>query len=103
MPQRIVGMLSLPDPSSFQEVTPVIVPQLGQRCSTCEDMLLGQDPMSDTELDTENGFVRSRSFYFPIAGAEPEAFMLHFLNTSKTDWGCSQIRQTVGLVPVPLG
>lgn len=29
--------------------------------------------------------------------------MLHFLNTSKTGWGCSQIRQTVGLVPVSWG
>lgn len=111
--QRTVGMLSLvvlcpldcdaPEPSSFQEVTPLIVLQLCQWWSTCEDTLSGQGHMSNIELDTENWFVRSGPFYFPTAGAGPEAFMLHFLNTSKTGWGCSQIRQTAGLMPISWG
>ena len=110
---RIVGILSLvilclldcstPDPSSFQEVMPIIVLQLCQIYSTCEDTLLGQGHLSNIELDTENWFVRSGAVYFPTAGAEPKAFGLPFLNTSKTGWGCSQNRQTVGLVPVSWG
>lgn len=93
---------SAPAPSSFQGGTPLIVLQLGQRCSTCEDTLLGQSHVSNVELDTENWFVRS-GMLFPQAGPEPEAFMLHFLNASKTGWGWGQIRQTVGPVPVSWG
>lgn len=59
--------------------------------------------LNDTELDTENLSLRNDAFYFPTAGAMPEAFMLHFLNTSKTGWGCSQVRQWAGWVPVSLG
>lgn len=82
---------------------PIIVLQLGQRCSTSENTLLGQGHLSNIEPDPENWFGRSGTVYFPTAGAEPKAFRLHFLNTSKTGWGFSQIRQTVGLVPVSWG
>jgi hypothetical protein len=51
---------------------------------------------SNFVLDTENLSLINGAFYFPTAGAMPEAFMLHFLNTSKTVWGHSQGRQTAG-------
>lgn len=54
-----------PDHSKFQEVTPIVILQLGQRWSTCEDTLLGQGQLCNVELDTENWFVRCGAFYFP--------------------------------------
>lgn len=37
--------------------------------------------------------LRNYAFYFSTSGATSEAFMLHFLNSLKSVWVCSRVRQ----------